>query len=338
MKLLLLGGTRFLGRHVAEMALERGHSLTLLHRGRSASGLFAAAQHLIADRDGDLGVLDRGEWDAVIDTSAYRPRQVHAVADRIAGRIGHYTLVSTISVYRDIGSEPLVETAPLAQPPDPDAEAVDAASYGGLKALCEAAAQQRFVGSTGSALLVVRPGLIVGPHDPTGRFTWWVTRMQRGGEVLAPGDPASPVQFIDARDLAGWMLDAAERRLQGTFNATGPDAPLTMGGFFDALRATLAPPGTTLRWADSAWLLAQGVAPWTGLPLWLPDALLGMHRADCSRAREAGLRCRALAETLADTARWASGPVAQAAPPDGPARPPVGIDAATEQRLLALLR
>lgn len=319
---------------MAELALQRGHDVTLVHRGRSGAGLFPQATHLVADRNGGLDVLSNGTWDAVIDTSAYVPRHVRDVAVRLAGRVGSYQLVSTISVYRDIGADGVDERGETAVLDDPTTEVVDGATYGGLKRLCEEAAEAAF----GAATCTVRPGLIVGPHDPTGRWTWWLTRMARGGTVLAPGDPESPVQFIDARDLAAWMLALAERQTGGLYNATGPDAPLTMGAMLDAMRAVLAPPGTALRWADEPWLLAQGVQPWMELPLWLPRASIGMHRTDCRAARAAGLRCRSLEESIRDTAAWSAKTPAVIDPPGGPPRQMPGLAHQREQKLLELLR
>lgn len=332
MRLLIIGGTRFLGRHVAEQALERGHALTLLHRGRSGADLFPQARHLIADRDGDLSLLDGGAWDAVIDTSAYVPRQVRSLAARLAGRVAHYQLTSSISVFKDFGRAGMDEDAPTAELVDPTVETVTGETYGGLKRLCELAAEATF----GAACCIVRPGLIVGPYDPTGRFTWWVTRLQRGGEVLAPGSPDAPVQFIDARDLAAWMLRLAERSVAGTFNATGPDAPLTFGQLLEAMREQLSPQAA-LCWADEAWLLAQGVAPWSDLPLWLPAASHGMLQIDVTRARAQGLICRALRATLADTAAWAAQDNKTSTGQEPP-RPAVGLTLERESRLLVALK
>ena len=305
MKLLILGGTRFLGRHVAEQALAQGHQVTLFHRGKSGPDLFPHAEHRIADRNGDLSVLTTGTWDACIDTNAYVPRHVRAVAAVLAGRVGQYQLVSSISAYDDAGYTAEAgpsEDSPLARLADPTVEAITGETYGGLKVLCEDAAPQAF----GSRCLVSRPGLIVGPHDPTGRFTWWPQRLQRGGEVLAPGDPATPVQFIDVRDLAAWHLKQAEQGTAGVFNLVGPAAPLSFGGLLSAARDTLEP-SAQLRWVDEVWLLAQGVQPWSDLPVWLPRAQAGMHRTDIRRALATGLQTRPVAETLADTAAWTQG-------------------------------
>ena len=335
MKLLILGGTRFLGRHLAQLALEAGHELTLMHRGRSGPDLFPEAEHRIADRDGSLVVLEGGEWDAAIDTSAYVPRQVHAVAEALAGRVSTYQLVSTISVYADLNASPNAanppltdETAEVQTLEDPATETVSGATYGGLKALCEVAAWEAFEGRC----LIARPGLLVGPHDPTGRFTWWVQRLLRGGAMLAPGSPDAAVQCIDARDAAAWLLQQAEQGQTGVFNLTGPEAPTTMSELLAAgaraLHSTAQPV-----WLDEDFLLAQGVQPWTELPLWLPRADAGLHRIDIERALATGLQCRPLARTFADTAAWAA--AAPPPAPDGPVRPPVGLGAEREAALLA---
>ena len=330
MKLLILGGTRFLGRHLAQQALAQGHAVTLVHRGRSGPGLFPDAEHRLADRDGDLAALAHGEWDAAIDTSAYVPRQVRTMAERLAGRVGQYHLVSTISVYANTGAGAVHEDAALQVLPNPSTEAVTGATYGGLKALCEQAALEGFAGHC----LISRPGLLVGPHDPTGRFSWWVQRLQRGGTVLAPGDPATPVQFIDARDAAAWMLLQAARRTTGVFNLTGPAQPLTIGGLLTAACDTLNP-AAQLQWVDEAFLLDAGVAPWSDLPVWLPRAQAGLHGVDTARAQSTGLLCRPLATTLADTAQWLKGSVPSLAAAAGPSRPAVGL---APEREAALLR
>ncbi len=333
MKLLILGGTRFLGRHIAEQALASGHEVTLLHRGQSGPQLFPQARHLIANRDGDLGVLAQGQWDAAIDTSAYVPRQVKTVAAALGTRVGHYQLVSSISAYASFDGPGADETSATQTLPDPTVETVTGETYGGLKALCETAAQAAF----GSRCLVNRPGLIVGPHDPTGRFTWWVQRLLRGGVVLAPGDPNTPVQFIDARDAAAWMLLQAERATPGVFNLTGPALPLTIGGFLNTARDSLNP-SANLQWVGEQFLLDQGVAPWSDLPVWLPTAQASLHHTPIARALASGLHCRALAQTLQDTAAWAAqdahGGMPAAAPAGSPPRPQVGLQPEREAALL----
>lgn len=331
MKLLILGGTRFLGRHVAELALARGHQLTLLHRGQSGPDLFPQAEHRRADRDGDLQALARGEWDAAIDTSAYLPRQVRAMADCLGGRVGHYQLVSTISVYAEFAASGTTEDAALQTLADPTAQTVNGETYGGLKALCEAEARSGFAGRC----LINRPGLLVGPHDPTGRFTWWVRRVAAGGDVLAPGDPQGPVQFIDARDAAAWMLRQSEQGTRGVFNLTGPARPLQWGALLETAVDTLNP-HARLQWVDEAFVLGQGVAPWSDLPVWLPRESEGLHRVAIASALATGLTCRPLAETLADTAAWDR--TRPQAPETGPPRPTVGLTAVRETALLAAWR
>jgi 2'-hydroxyisoflavone reductase len=333
MRILILGGTRFLGRHLAEAAIARGHDLTLLHRGLSAPDLFPQAEHLIADRNGALDVLASGTWDVAIDTNAYVPRHVRTAAAVLKGRIGHYQLVSSISAYASLAQPGTAEDAPLATLADPTVEAITGETYGGLKALCEAEALQA-IGP--AACCLVRPGLLVGPFDPTDRWTWWVRRILRGGEVLAPGTHEAPVQFIDARDAAAWMLDQAERGTSGAFNLTGPAEPLTMGRFLDTACATLQP-AARLQWVDEAFVLEAGVAPWSDLPVWLPRASQALHQADIRRALATGLQCRPLAQTLRDTAQW-SGQQDEPAAADtsaGPPRPAVGLAPAREAALLA---
>lgn len=322
MKLLVIGGTRFLGRHLAQQALEAGHGVTLFHRGQSNPALFPEAEHRLGDRNGDLAPLRKGAWDAVIDTSAYVPRQVRTMAAALKDRVGHYQLVSTISVYADLSRPGTDETATLATLADPNTEVVDGDTYGGLKALCEQALIEAMPDRAG----IVRPGLLVGPHDPTGRFTWWVQRLQRGGTVLCPGSPQAPVQFIDARDAAAFMLKQAEAARGEVFNLTGPIVPLSMGAFFDAARAALDP-DATLHWIDEATLLQAGVTPWTELPLWVPLDTAGLHAVDISRARAAGLVCRPLIDTLRDTAAWAA--------QDGASKPGIGLSPEREAALLA---
>ena len=324
MKLLILGGTRFLGRHVAEQALAAGDELTLLHRGRTGNELFPQARHLLADRDADLSALDGGAWDAVIDTCGYVPRQVRSAAEALRGRVGTYLFVSSISVYAGFASGQ-DEDAPLATLPDPTVEAVTGETYGGLKALCERALFEVLPGQA----LVARPGLIVGPLDPSGRFGYWPERIAEGGDVLAPGDPAEPVQFIDARDLAAWLLRQARHGSTGTYNLAGPAERLTMGGFLECARAVLDP-AARLHWASEDFLKAQGVTPWSDLPVWVGREESGLHATSIARALATGLACRPLAETLRDTLAWLRSA--------DPAPPRAGITREREAELLAAWR
>ncbi len=326
MKLLILGGTKFLGRHVATQALAQGHQVTLLHRGLSGPTLFPEAEHLIADRDADLSVLEHRAWDAVVDTSAYFPRQVRAVTAKLVGRVGHYHFVSSISAYADFENGGSDEAAPVASLVDPSVKVVNGETYGGLKALCEQAAQA----ALGERCLISRPGLIVGPFDPTGRFTWWVQRVARGGDVLAPGKPESPVQFIDARDIAAWTLLQAERGNAGVYNLNGPSRPLTMQTFLDTAREALQP-SANLVWVDEAFLADQGVAAWSDMPVWLPTESAAMHRTPTAKAQATGLVCRPLRETLVDTLTWCE-------ESQEPQHPGVGLTAEREASLLAAWR
>jgi 2'-hydroxyisoflavone reductase len=305
MKLLFIGGTKFLGRHAVEAALARGHQVTLFNRGQQNPGLFPEAEHLVGDRDGGLDVLGGGEWDAVVDTCGYVPRVVRASARLLAERVGLYVFVSSISVYAD-HTNPRDENAPLGTLTE-ETEEVTGDSYGPLKALCERAAEEE----TGGRALVVRSGLIVGPHDPTMRFSYWTRRVAQGGEVLAPGDPERLVQFIDARDLGEWMIRMAEEGRAGVFNASG--RPLSFGRFLEECRAA-SESDARFTWVDDEFLLAQGVEPWSHLPLWLPysdEQFRYFQEAICERAFAAGLSFRPLAETIRDTLAW------QRAQPDG---------------------
>ncbi|MFN9745367.1 MAG: NAD-dependent epimerase/dehydratase family protein [Betaproteobacteria bacterium] len=344
MKLLVLGGTRFLGRHLVDQALQRGHAVTLLHRGVSAQGMFPEAEHRLADRNGELAAaLAGGTWDLAIDTSAYVPRHVASAAAVLAGRVGQVQLVSTISVYAADAPAPLTEDSPRAALAEPGTEAVTGETYGPLKALCEDVALQAF---GPDRCLVVRPGLIVGPHDPTGRFSWWVRRFMReagrSGEVLAPGHPSAPVQFIDARDLAAWMLAQAEAGGSGVYNLAGPVGGTTMGSLLETARATLSP-RARLSWVDEPTLLSAGVAPWMGLPLWLPEGQATLHRTAIDRAVASGLTTRPVATTIRDTATWLDTlPGEEAVMPapiaGGTPRPQPGLPAAQEAALLAAWR
>jgi 2'-hydroxyisoflavone reductase len=301
MRLLVLGGTLFLGRHVVEAALERGDTVTIFNRGRTGPGLFPGVERLRGDRDGDLSVLAGRSFDAVIDTSGYIPRHVSAAARMLAETVEQYTFVSSISVYGDALPAGFDESAPVAELSLPEGEDV-AQDYGALKALCEQAAEEAMPGRVAN----VRAGVIVGPQDPTDRFSYWVGRIARGGDVLAPRPADQPVQLIDARDLASWMLDLCDSRRPGVFNAVGPAEAMTMERMVDTIRATLNP-GARIVWVDEPFLAAAGVEPWTELPFWLspntvPDNA-HLLSADTSRALAAGLRFRPLTQTVTDTHR-----------------------------------
>jgi 2'-hydroxyisoflavone reductase len=290
-KLLVFGGTKFLGRGVVEAAA--GHDITLVNRGQTNPGLYPDAEKIHIDLTGELDSLRGRTWDAAIDLD---PTQLPRHTRRRAGTVdvGRYVFVSTISVY----SEPWVpidESSPLFEPPDPEPEAFDPELYGGLKVGSEHAVLDVF----GDRAAIARAGLIVGPHDPTDRYTYWPRRLADGGEVLAPGTPSQPVQLIDARDLGAFLVLLAENGAAGMYNATGPAQPLTLGETLERSG------GGDLTWVDDQTLLDAGVRPWMELPLWLPgDDYAGMLRADISRALAAGLTFRPLEETARDTLAW----------------------------------
>ncbi len=284
MKILLLGGTKFVGPHLLVAAAARGHELTRFHRS-------AFPPDLAGDRDPDeepgLEALEGGEWDAVIDTSGYHPRIVRASAELLSPHIGRYLFVSTVSVYADHSQPFRTEDAPLAHGDE---------GYGALKAACETVVREVY----GDRALIVRPGLIVGPGDPTDRFTYWPVRVDRGGSVLAPGDGRDPVQLIDVRDLADWLIRLLEDQASGTFHAVGPERPTTIAGLLSACGAR------DVTWVPTDFLQSHGVKPWSDLPVWIPRASEdgGHNQLDNSRALAAGLRCRPLRQTAADTLAW----------------------------------
>ncbi|HET6232486.1 MAG TPA: NAD-dependent epimerase/dehydratase family protein [Longimicrobiaceae bacterium] len=302
LRLLLLGGTGFLGRHLAEAALARGHDVTLFNRGRSGPGLFPGATHVRGDREKDLAGLEGGKWDAAIDTSGYLPEVVRRSADLLSGAVDLYVFLSSISAYGDLRRPGVDESAALATlPPGAEHKLTDA-TFGPLKALCEAQVQEAMPGRT----LVVRPGLIVGPYDATDRFGYWVRRVAQGGTVLAPGRPERPVQFVDARDLAEWTLRMVEEGRTGAFNAVGPKRPLAMEWLLETCRVES---GSSARfvWASEEFLLGWGIRPWTELPLWVPEAAgeqQGFLAVNSDKAMAAGLTFRPIMDTVRDVRLW----------------------------------
>jgi len=299
MDLLILGGTLFFGRELVEAALARGHRVTLFHRGNTNPALFPDIEHLHGDRDGGLAPLADRRWDAVIDTCGYLPRVVHDSAALLAGAVSHYTFISSLSVYADHSTPGTDESGVVGTLPDPTDETFNGETYGPLKALCERAVDNAFPGG----ILHLRPGLIVGPHDPTDRLTWWTRRIARGGEVLAPGDPEACVQMVDARDLAAWTLHMVEAKHTGVFNAVGPAAGMTFGSMLEACRAVLGP-DARLTWIDEKFLLDREVRPWTELPVWVPANMAGFMRINASRAHAAGLTFRPIEDTIRDLRAW----------------------------------
>jgi 2'-hydroxyisoflavone reductase len=295
-RLLVLGGTKFLGRAAVEGALARGHEVTLFNRGETNPKLFPEAEKLRGDRAVDLGELQGRTWDVVLDPSGFVPGIVRASAELLADVAEHYLFISSISVYASLAAVN-DEYSPLAQLGDmPDDRMLeDYSNYGPLKALCEQAVAETF----GERHAVVRPGLIVGAHDQTGRFTYWPHRVARGGEVLAPAPPERKVQFVDVRDLGSWLVDLLERRATGTYNATHPGR--AWGELLETCRE-VAGSDATFTWVPDSFLVEREVGEWMELPMWIqsPDEA-GIHQADVSRAMAAGLTFRPLEETVRDT-------------------------------------
>lgn len=313
MNLLVLGGTRFLGRHVVDAALARGDAVTVFTRGRQPNPWGTAVTALVGDRDPaiapGLAALQRGAWDAAIDLSGYVPRIVRASAELLAPRVGRYLFVSSISVFTDASRSGLDETAPVGVLEDPASEEIGK-HYGPLKMACEAVVNEVY----GARALNVRPGLIVGPYDPTDRFGYWVARFvhprllgARAAEAIVPLPARRPLQFIDARDLAAFMLDLLALDASGTFIASSPAGQWPFATLVQALAAAGGPEAPRPAWTDEAVLLEHKVAPWTGLPLWIPTTFAdeaGFMEFDCTKAQRSGLRTRPLAATIADTAAW----------------------------------
>lgn len=300
MKLLIIGGTRFLGRALVDAAQARGHEITLFNRGKSNPELYPELEKLVGDRDDNLAVLNGRSWDAVIDTCGYVPRVVGKAAALLADAVEHYTFISTLSVYADPTIEGMDESAPLGAIEDEDTEQVTGETYGPLKVLCERAVDEAM---GPERALHVRAGLLVGPHDLTDRFTYWPYRVARGGEVLAPSAPNKPVQFIDVRDIAAWTVEATEQRRHGPFNATGPDFTLTMGNVLRTCR-DVSGSDATFTWVGDVFLEEQEVGAYQELPLWVPLSYGGFDTFCCRKAFDAGLRFRPLAETVRDTLAW----------------------------------
>lgn len=297
MRYLILGGTQFVGRHIAEAALTRGHELTLFHRGQTNPDAVPYAQHVHGDRDGGLEALGEQVFDRVIDVSGYLPRVVRASAEYLADRTQHYTFISSESVYREIGLQDAIdESGELARLEDETVEEITDETYGGLKVLCERAVEDVF----GRRSLVIRPGYVVGPRDHSDRFTYWVERIAAGGEVMAPSRPERLVEVVDGRDLGDWTIWMADARRPGPYNASGPEYTLSWGLLLNRIRYVTGS-DCSFTWVDDAFLRANKVE----LPLYEPadDSGADLH-FDSSRAVSEGLLFRSLAETIADTYEW----------------------------------
>lgn len=327
MRILIIGGTKFVGRHIVEAALARNHEVTLFNRGQSNPELFPQVRKIVGDRERDLGLLEGQIWDAVIDVVGYLPRLVRLSAEVLKQNVSRYVFVSTISVFEDFRKVGITESDPLAKLADETVEERGGETYGPLKALCEQAVQDIY----GEHALIVRPGLVVGPHDPTDRFTYWPVRVSRGGEVLAPERPQAPIQVIDARDLAEFIVRLTEEHVSGIYNATGPDYELTIGRLLEVCKQ-VSNSDATFRWASLEFLNQNNVQPWSDLPVWIPaqGETEGFTRFDLSKAIGAGLKFRSLEETVRDTLAWA-----QTRPADHEWR--AGLKPEREQELLRLL-
>lgn len=330
MKLLILGGTGFLGPHTVNSALARRHAVTLFNRGKTNPGLFPELEKLVGDRkDPDaLKQLEGRQFDAVIDTSGYFPKHVKMSAELLAPNIKQYVFISTVSVYADTSRPGVDETAAVGAMDDPTIESRSPEHYGPLKAYCEAAAEA----AGPNRVTNIRPGLIVGPDDPTDRFTYWPARLDRGGEVLCPGPINNPVQFIDVRDLADFIIDTIDDGHTGIYNALGPTHEHTMADLIHGCRAATNS-DATCTWVDWQFALQQQVGPWMEMPLWIPPEgdSAGFSRVSNKKAIAVGLKFRPLADTIRDTLAWS-----RTRPADH--RWGAGMAAEKEKRVLAAWR
>jgi len=313
MKLLIFGGTRFLGRHLVAAARARGHEVTLFNRGNYATEELESVESIRGDRHTELHKLQGRQWDAVVDTSGHLPRAVKAAAEALANEVERYVFISTQNAYKDVSVPGIDETYPLriltseqvehANSIDTSGQPSYGELYGGLKALCEQAAEEVMP----NRVLVLRPGLIVGPYDYTDRFTYWPVRVAHGGEVLAPGPPDRFIQFIDARDLAEWTVHMIERKATGAYNTHGVPNTLTMQRLLDECRC-VSESDAQFTWVTEDFLLEEKVAAWSELPLWLPEEaaphLKGFMFISPDKAIAAGLTFRPVSETISDTLTW----------------------------------
>lgn len=332
-RILILGGTGFTGPYQVQYALSRGHKVTTFNRGKTRPGeLPDGVEQLLGDRNGQLDALKDRQWDVVIDNPTKLPAWVRDAGQILKGNTDRYIFISTVSVYSDIPAAGVDENSATEKydGPDPYKETLETMkasgfkTYGPLKVLSEQEAEKWFPGKT----LVIRPGLIVGPHDETDRFTYWPVRIDRGGEVAAPGKPDDPVQFIDARDLAEWTIRMAELRETGTYNATGPAKALGIGGMLDGIKTALNA-NATFTWLPDGFLKQQKVEAWSDMPVWAGDQL-GLARTNNQKALSKGLTFRSLSETARDTLAWF-----KTLPPDRQAKLRAGLTREREAEILA---
>jgi 2'-hydroxyisoflavone reductase len=328
---LILGGTAFTGPHQIKYALERGHRVSIFNRGRTQptvhQELFDDVEKLVGDRNDDLESLKGGEWDAVIDNSASVPRWVRQTAALLRDSVDIYLFTSSLSVHADASKIGVTEDDPVIVLDDPTVEQVTGETYGGLKALCEEEARTAYP----DGAIIVRPHLIVGPGDRSDRWTYWPVRIERGGEVMAPGTPVDPTQYVDARDLAEFDIHLIEQRAVGTYSAVGPLARLSMAELLYGMRAVVSN-DISFTWVDADFLAEHDVRPWMEMTAWLPPVgdTAGFCAFDNSRAVAAGLKYRPLAVSAKDTLRWW-----HSLPEERRARPRAGLAADKEERALA---
>jgi 2'-hydroxyisoflavone reductase len=296
MRLLIIGGTHFVGRHIAEAAIDRGHDVTLFHRGRTNPDALPEAEHILGDRDQELGNLVGRTWDATVDACAYVPRQVNTLAEALGGRGGRHAFISTVSVYDEPAPPNINEDAALATLDDPTTEDVTDQTYGGLKVLCERAVAKHYADP-----IVIRPTYVVGPHDYTHRFTYWIERIAQGGRVISPAIPGYQIQVVDARDQARWVIELLERGDSGTFHTVSPRPPFSFADMLDTIVKTVAPAGTEIVPIDPGFLMDHAVGN-SDLPLWYPsrEPDPGLS-CDPSRAESHGFRTRPLEQTITET-------------------------------------
>lgn len=328
MKFLIIGGTKFLGRHLVEAALAAGHEVTLFNRGKTNPTLFPNLETIVGDREHDIEKLSGREWDAAIDMAGYVPRVVRLSAEALKNSLKRYVFISSISVYQDFKKAGMDESYPVGKLEDESVEEITGGAYGPLKALCENVIQEIY----GDRALIIRPGLIVGPYDPSDRFTYWPMRIQRGGDMVTPDKPQTPVQLIDARDLSEFILKLIENGASGIYHVTGPDYKLFLGEMLDACKLVTGSVAT-FHWASANFLKEHDVQPWSDMPVWIPDTDedAGFARISISKALQAGLQFRPLEETIRDTIEWA-----EQRPADHEWR--AGLNPDKERILLTLLK
>ncbi len=330
-KVLILGGTGFIGPHFVDALSANKHAITLFNRGKRDPGTRAGIEQLIGDRDGDLESLEGREWDVVIDNSGYTPRQVRATAELLKGHVGQYIFISSVAVYADFKKPGIAEDYPLAQLKDPTTDTVTGETYGGLKVLAEKVVEEIY----GRNATIIRPTYIAGPGDVTDRFTYWPWRVSKGGEMLAPGSPADPFQYIDVRDLAEFIRDCVEKKISGAFNLCKP--AITMGELLDTSKKVTGA-DTKLVWASPVFLTEHAIigekAEGNFMPIWTPatgeDA--GILTVSCSRAQASGLKWRPLETTIRETLAW------QASRPAENQKLRAGLSFEKETELLAKLK